>query len=205
MFIVVSSELIISAWMTEPGVDSGDRLAKPPVHHSEPASSPSPATKTTRIRFLDQLSPDAQKAYHDEQERRREEKKNKIEEVGESETRIERVEQPPASMLASQTAENTQYNRQHTRDTAVVSSAPGGEAEGLTNGHQEQEPGPGPPQPAQGPSEPGAQAPRFVDIQTRYREQVSTPGRLASSISNMISSSGTDHPEPPVSGSRHGR
>ena len=132
MFIVVSSELIISAWMTEPGVDSGDRLAAPPLNHSEPASSP--ATKTTRIRFLDQLSPDAQKAYHDEQERRREEKKNKIEEVGESETRIERVEQPPASMLASQTAENTQYNRQHTRDTAVVSSAPGGTFPGGSRG-----------------------------------------------------------------------
>ena len=82
--------------MSEPGVD---RLAPVPVNPSDPASSS--ATKTTRIRFLDQLSPDAQKAYHDEQERRREEKKSKIEQVGESETRIERVEQPPASMLAS--------------------------------------------------------------------------------------------------------
>merc|ERR1719270_2214074 len=63
----------------EPGVD---RLAPVPVNPSDPASSS--ATKTTRIRFLDQLSPDAQKAYHDEQERRREEKKSKIEQVGES-------------------------------------------------------------------------------------------------------------------------
>ena len=165
--------------MTEPG---GERLAAPPVNPSVSASSSS-ATKTTRIRFLDQLSPDAQKAYHDEQERRREEKKSKIEEVGESETRIERVEQPPASMLASQTAENTQYNRQHIRDTAVVSGAPGGEADGLTNGHQEPEPGPGPPQPPQGPPEPGSQAPRFVDIQTRYREQV-TPSGLILILSN---------------------
>ena len=153
--------------MSEPGVD---RLAPVPVNPSDPASSS--ATKTTRIRFLDQLSPDAQKAYHDEQERRREEKKSKIEQVGESETRIERVEQPPASMLASQTAENTQYNRQHIRDSSVASGAPGGEADGLTNGHQDPEPGPGPPQPPQGPSEPVTQAPRFVDIQTRYREQV---------------------------------
>ena len=174
MLIVVSSVLSSSSppGMTEPGVE---RLAAPPVQPSEPASS-SPATKTTRIRFLDQLSPDAQKAYHDEQERRREEKKSKIEEVGESETRIERVEQPPASMLASQTAENTQYNRQHIRDTAVVSGAPGGEADGLTNGHQEPEPGP--PQPPPGQPEPGSQAPRFVDIQTRYREQVRPSGLI---------------------------
>ena len=171
MFIARSSSS--PPGMTEPG---GERLAAPPVNPSGPASSS--ATKTTRIRFLDQLSPDAQKAYHDEQERRREEKKSKIEEVGESETRIERVEQPPATMLASQTAENTQYNRQHIRDTAVVSGAPGGEADGLTNGHQEPEPGPGPPQPPQGPPEPGSQAPRFVDIQTRYREQVRPSGLI---------------------------
>ena len=179
--------------MPEPGVD---RLAPAPVNPSDPAS---PATKTTRIRFLDQLSPDAQKAYHDEQERRREEKKSKIEQVGESETRIERVEQPPASMLASQTAENTQYNRQHTRDTSVATGAPGGEADGLTNGHQDPEPGPGPPQPPQGPSEPGSQAPRFVDIQTRYREQVRHSDNIMIQDPTMNPSSGTDHPEPPVS------
>ena len=72
--------------------------------------------RNTRIRFLDQLSPEAQKAYHDEQERKKEEKKSKIEEVGESETKIETVAQPSAATLAditSQTVENTQFNRHH--------------------------------------------------------------------------------------------
>ena len=66
------------------------------------------SSRTTRIRFLDQLSPEAQQAYHDEQERKKEEKKSKIEESGENETKIETVEQPSAAALASQTAENTQ-------------------------------------------------------------------------------------------------
>ena len=43
-----------------------------------------------------------------EQERRKEEKKSKIEELGEVETKIDRVEQPSPAVLASQTAENTQ-------------------------------------------------------------------------------------------------
>ena len=160
-------------------------------HHLRPASEPDtlsapgdPApARITRIRFLDELSPDAQQAYHDEQERRKEEKKSRLEEVGESETRIERVSQvmmmkmmmmmmmmmmmvmmmvmvsqPPAAVLASQTAENTQYNRHQ--------AGPDQEQE------PEPESGPGPPQPPPPASQ--EPAPRYVDIQTRYREQVRT-------------------------------
>ena len=68
-----------------------------------------------RIRFLDDLSPGAQQKYVDQQEKRREEKKTKLEEIsdnGGSTSNIEtKFEQPLASLLASQTAENTEYNR----------------------------------------------------------------------------------------------
>ena len=68
-----------------------------------------------RIRFLDQLSPGAQQKYVDQQEKRREEKKTKLEEIsdnGGSSSNIETKFEPPlASLLASQTAENTEYNR----------------------------------------------------------------------------------------------
>ena len=68
-----------------------------------------------RIRFLDQLSPGAQQKYVDQQEKRREEKKTKLEEIsdnGGSSSNIDtKFEQPLASLLASQTAENTEYNR----------------------------------------------------------------------------------------------
>ena len=71
-----------------------------------------------RIRFLDELSPGAQQKYVDQQEKRREEKKTKLEEIsisenGGSSSNIDtKFEQPLASLLASQTAENTEYNRQ---------------------------------------------------------------------------------------------
>ena len=68
-----------------------------------------------RIRFLDQLSPGAQQKYVDQQEKRREEKKTKLEisDNGGSSSNIDtKFEQPLASLLASQTAENTEYNRQ---------------------------------------------------------------------------------------------
>ena len=54
----------------------------------------------------------------DQQEKRREEKKTKLEEIsisdnGGSSSNIDtKFEQPLASLLASQTAENTEYNRQ---------------------------------------------------------------------------------------------
>ena len=95
---------------------------------SPPQSSDGVGSRTIRIRFLDQLSPEAQQAYHDEQERKKEEKKSKIEELAEVETRIERVEQPSAAMLARQTLENTQYNRQHAAPAAAETPEPSGPA-----------------------------------------------------------------------------
>ena len=67
-----------------------------------------------RIRFLDELSPGAQQKYVDQQEKRREEKKTKLEEISDNGgSNIDtKFEQPLASLLASQTAENTEYNRQ---------------------------------------------------------------------------------------------
>ena len=152
-----------------PPSSSSSSLAAPGL--TAASSSPSPGHspgKTTRIRFLDQLSPTSQRAYHDEQERKKEEKKTKMEEAGESETRIERVEQPSAAVLASQTAENTQYNRHH-----APAPAPPPDLVQDT-----QQPGP-PPAPAPDISAPAPvsgesqqqQQPRIVDIQTRYREQ----------------------------------
>ena len=127
--------------------------------------------RTTKIRFLDQLSPEAQKAYHDEQERKKEEKKSKIEEIGESETRIETVEQPSAAVLASQTAENTQYNRQqqqqegddtgvlHNSSNPVTSHQPSVSDSSTSTAQHNQVP--------------ESSLPTIVGIQTRYSEQVS--------------------------------
>ena len=55
----------------------------PPSDNSAQSNGSGAPCRTTKIRFLDQLSPEAQKAYHDEQERKKEEKKSKIEEIGE--------------------------------------------------------------------------------------------------------------------------
>ena len=66
-----------------------------------------------RIRFLDDLSPGAQQKYVSQQEKLREEKKTKLEEISDNGgSNIETKFEPPlASLLASQTAENTEYNR----------------------------------------------------------------------------------------------
>ena len=66
-----------------------------------------------RIRFLDDLSPGAQQKYVSQQEKLREEKKTKLEEISDNGgSNIDtKFEQPLASLLASQTAENTEYNR----------------------------------------------------------------------------------------------
>ena len=76
------------------------------------------SARTIRIRFLDELSPGAQQKYYHEQEKRREEKKTKLDEIpdnGGSSSNIDtNFEQPLASLLASQTAENTEYNRYFT-------------------------------------------------------------------------------------------
>ena len=78
-----------------------------------------------RIRFLDDLSPGAQQKYVDQREKRREEKKTKLEEIsdnGGSSSNIDtKFEQPLASLLASQTAENTEYNRSGTRKGIFLS------------------------------------------------------------------------------------
>ena len=74
-----------------------------------------------RIRFLEDLSPGAQQKYVDQQEKRREEKKTKLEEISDNggttttttTSNLDTKFEPPlASLLASQTAENTEYNRQ---------------------------------------------------------------------------------------------
>ena len=146
----------------------------PPSDNSAQSNGSLAPCRTTKIRFLDQLSPEAQQAYHDEQERKKEEKKSKIEEIGESETRIETVEQPSAAALASQTAENTQYNRLHQQEEGgdggdgvrhnssnTVSSCQAPVSDTSTSSH------------AQHNQVHENNLPTIVGIQTRYSEQVS--------------------------------
>lgn len=88
---------------------------------SEPGSESGPSTpkentpgRTIRIRFLDQLSPEAQQKYQDEQDRKREEKKSEIEASERSlqeSTKVGNIVEQPASIIANQTADYTEYNR----------------------------------------------------------------------------------------------
>lgn len=148
-----------------------DTITSYDAHPTSLAPSSSTATRTIKIRFLDQLSPDAQKAYHDEQERKKEEKKSKIEELGEIETKIDRVEQPSPAVLASQTAENTQYNRHQPPITPTPTSTSCDTA----STSQQSEPPPPPPsasvEPETAPQQNGP-APTLVDIQTHFSQQV---------------------------------
>ena len=83
----------------------------------------SPAGRTTRIRFLDQLSPTAQQAYQDEQERKREEKKSEISGLQES-TKIQTIVEQPPGLVANQTADNTEYNRVKPSEVAASPAEP---------------------------------------------------------------------------------
>ena len=89
--------------ISEPGTDSGPSTPK--------ENTPG---RTTRIRFLDQLSPAAQQKYQDEQDRKREEKKSEIEaserELQES-TKVQPIVEQPPDLIANQTADYTEYNR----------------------------------------------------------------------------------------------
>ena len=94
--------------LSEPGTESGPSTPK--------ENTPG---RTTRIRFLDQLSPEAQQKYQDEQERKREEKKSEIEASERSlqeNTKVATIIEQPASIIASQTADYTEYNRVQTSD-----------------------------------------------------------------------------------------
>jgi len=164
----------------------------PPSDNSAQSNGSLAPCRTTKIRFLDQLSPEAQQAYHDEQERKKEEKKSKIEEIGESETRIETVEQPSAAALASQTAENTQYNRLHQQQEGgdggdgvlhnssnTVSSCQAPVSDTSTSSH------------AQHNQVHENNLPTIVGIQTRYSEQeLIIQSRLYQSENQSISNVG---------------
>ena len=79
--------------ISEPGLESGQSTPK--------ENTPG---RTTRIRFLDQLSPEAQQKYQDEQDRKREEKKSEIEASERSlqeSTKVGNIVEQSASIIAN--------------------------------------------------------------------------------------------------------
>ena len=111
---------------TESETVPSEIVSEPVKNISDPGTESGPSTpkentpgRTTRIRFLDQLSPEAQQKYQDEQDRKREEKKSEIEASERSlqeSTKVATIVEQPASVIANQTADYTEYNRVRNSD-----------------------------------------------------------------------------------------
>ena len=106
---------------TESETVPSETVSEPNKNISDPGTESGPSTpkentpgRTIRIRFLDQLTPEAQQKYQDEQDRKREEKKSEIEaseSLLQDGTKVATIVEPSASLIANQTADYTEYNR----------------------------------------------------------------------------------------------